>query len=300
MAVAFAGLWVLSPIDLIPEFLPVIGPLDDIVVVAQDRAAIDEAAGTATETKAHAYAGSPGYAAETATMTLIRSFLVVIAALVVGAFFTVLTIQRTKQIGLLKAMGASNAYVLRDGVGQMGVVVVAGTLVGSAVADPTGSVHGRDPAELLTALSPRVGPERLLDLLLRTFPLRTCSDNKFEHHAKLGRPCLLFHIEKCSGPCVGEIDKPSYDKLVTELMEFLDGDHDPVLRRLEAQMAEAAGELAADDNQGVSADTIKLGTIASPCSWTPASQSASHSLRQNCSNTSINSTPAAAPPFASR
>ena len=33
-AVAFAGLWVLSPIDLIPEFLPVIGPLDDIVVVA--------------------------------------------------------------------------------------------------------------------------------------------------------------------------------------------------------------------------------------------------------------------------
>jgi uncharacterized membrane protein YkvA (DUF1232 family) len=34
VAVAFAGLWVLSPIDLIPEFLPVIGPLDDVVVVA--------------------------------------------------------------------------------------------------------------------------------------------------------------------------------------------------------------------------------------------------------------------------
>ena len=34
LAVAFAGLWVLSPIDLIPEFLPVIGPLDDVVVVA--------------------------------------------------------------------------------------------------------------------------------------------------------------------------------------------------------------------------------------------------------------------------
>ena len=39
-----------------------------------------------------------------------------------------------------------------------------------------------------------------LDLLLRTFPVRTCSDNKFEHHQRLGRPCLLFHIEKCSGP----------------------------------------------------------------------------------------------------
>jgi uncharacterized membrane protein YkvA (DUF1232 family) len=34
LAVAFAGLWVLSPVDLVPEFLPVIGPLDDIVVVA--------------------------------------------------------------------------------------------------------------------------------------------------------------------------------------------------------------------------------------------------------------------------
>ncbi|MDZ7673558.1 MAG: hypothetical protein U5K30_00580 [Acidimicrobiales bacterium] len=44
-----------------------------------------------------------------------------------------------------------------------------------------------------------------LDLLLRTFPLRTCSDRKFESHERLGRPCLLYHIEKCSGPCVGEV-----------------------------------------------------------------------------------------------
>src|SRR4051812_36384622 len=54
-----------------------------------------------------------------------------------------------------------------------------------------------------------------LDLLLRTFPIRTCSDNKLERHHKLGRPCLLFHIEKCSGPCVGEIDSERYERLVT-------------------------------------------------------------------------------------
>ena len=82
-----------------------------------------------------------------------------------------------------------------------------------------------------------------LDELLRTFPVRTCSDAKLRRHERLGKPCLLFHIEKCSGPCVGEIDKPAYDRLVTELMEFLDGDHEPVLRRLETQMAEAASEL---------------------------------------------------------
>src|SRR3954452_21584015 len=65
-----------------------------------------------------------------------------------------------------------------------------------------------------------------LDLLLRTFPIRTCSDNKLERHRKLGRPCLLFHIEKCSGPCVGEIDKEHCDELVGELLPFLDGDTD--------------------------------------------------------------------------
>jgi excinuclease ABC subunit C len=88
-----------------------------------------------------------------------------------------------------------------------------------------------------------------LDLLLRTFPIRTCSDNKFQRHQRLGRPCLLFHIEKCSGPCVGEVSKEEYDELVAELIRFLEGDTAPVMRRLEAAMREAAGrqefELAA-------------------------------------------------------
>src|SRR6478752_2355023 len=82
-----------------------------------------------------------------------------------------------------------------------------------------------------------------LDLLLRTFPVRTCSDNKFAHHHRQGRPCLLFHIEKCSGPCVGEIDKPSYDVLVSELLEFLDGETDAIVKRLETEMRDAADAL---------------------------------------------------------
>jgi excinuclease ABC subunit C len=82
-----------------------------------------------------------------------------------------------------------------------------------------------------------------LDLLLRTFPLRTCSDNKFGRHERLGRPCLLFHIEKCSGPCVGEVDRATYDRLVDELVEFLDGETDTVVHRLESEMQAAASEL---------------------------------------------------------
>ncbi len=82
-----------------------------------------------------------------------------------------------------------------------------------------------------------------LDLLLRTFPLRTCSDNKFAQHERLGRPCLLFHIEKCSGPCVGEVTKEEYDQHVEALLEFLDGDTDSVVQELETRMHEAAGDL---------------------------------------------------------
>jgi excinuclease ABC subunit C len=82
-----------------------------------------------------------------------------------------------------------------------------------------------------------------LDLLLRTFPIRTCSPQKFNQHHRLGRPCLLFHIEKCSGPCVGEIEPERYRLLVGELLSFLDGETDTIVRRLEREMKEAADEL---------------------------------------------------------
>ena len=82
-----------------------------------------------------------------------------------------------------------------------------------------------------------------LDLLLRTFPIRTCTDNKFRHHERLGKPCLLFHIEKCAGPCVGEIEKDAYDELVAELVRFLEGDTDEVVAELERQMEQASEDL---------------------------------------------------------
>ena len=82
-----------------------------------------------------------------------------------------------------------------------------------------------------------------LDLLLRTFPLRTCSDNKFNRHHRLGRPCLLYHIEKCSGPCVGAVEPETYRQMTKELLDFLDGETQDVVDRMEAEMAEASREL---------------------------------------------------------
>ncbi|MEZ5322860.1 MAG: excinuclease ABC subunit UvrC [Microthrixaceae bacterium] len=82
-----------------------------------------------------------------------------------------------------------------------------------------------------------------LDLLLRTFPVRTCSDNKFARHERMGRPCLLYHIEKCSGPCIGAVSAEDYQRHVDELIEFLEGDTDAVVERLEESMLDAANGL---------------------------------------------------------
>jgi excinuclease ABC subunit C len=82
-----------------------------------------------------------------------------------------------------------------------------------------------------------------LDLLLRTFPIRTCTNPKFDRHHRLGRPCLYAHIEKCAAPCVGDIDAEEYAGLVQELIDFLDGEHDAVLRRLEERMKNASDQL---------------------------------------------------------
>ncbi|MCU1456074.1 MAG: Excinuclease subunit [Actinomycetia bacterium] len=82
-----------------------------------------------------------------------------------------------------------------------------------------------------------------LDLLLRTFPIRTCTQAKFDRHHRLGRPCLYAHIEKCCAPCVGAVTHEEYDALVQELIDFLDGETTAIVQRLERQMLLAADDL---------------------------------------------------------
>ncbi len=82
-----------------------------------------------------------------------------------------------------------------------------------------------------------------LDLLLRTFPIRSCSDAKFGRHQRQGRPCLLYHIGRCAGPCAQLVERGHYDRLVQDFVAFMEGDTAPVLARLEAEMREAAGNL---------------------------------------------------------
>jgi excinuclease ABC subunit C len=81
---------------------------------------------------------------------------------------------------------------------------------------------------------------KTLDQLLRTFPVRTCSNAMFERQKAQGRPCLLYHIEKCSGPCIDAVSQEDYQGMVEGLASFLSGDTEGVLADLEAAMWEAA------------------------------------------------------------
>lgn len=86
------------------------------------------------------------YAAENGSLQLIRGFLFVISALVIGAFFTVWTIQRAPDIAVLKALGASTGYLLKDAIGQAVVLLLGGTLVGGLVVLAVGTAAaGRVP-----------------------------------------------------------------------------------------------------------------------------------------------------------
>lgn len=100
--------------------------------VTPDFAAIDKTAGTMTMTRTAAFNASPGYEAETMTLTMIQVFLYAICALVVGAFFTVWTIQRTHEIAVLRAVGASTGYLLRDSLAQGTILLVGFTALGVA------------------------------------------------------------------------------------------------------------------------------------------------------------------------
>ncbi|MCG7210940.1 excinuclease ABC subunit UvrC [Streptomyces arenae] len=82
-----------------------------------------------------------------------------------------------------------------------------------------------------------------VDLLLRVFPVRTCSAGVFKNATRTGRPCLLGYIGKCSAPCVGRIDPEDHRELAEDFCDFMAGRTGTYLRRLENQMTEAAEEM---------------------------------------------------------
>ncbi|MFI0976835.1 ABC transporter permease [Streptomyces sp. NPDC021093] len=107
-----------------------------------DYAAGDKAAGTRSVPLSDSLAALSSYQAENGSLQLMRGFLFAISALVVGAFFTVWTIQRSGDIAVLKALGASTPYLLKDALGQAVVMLGIGTLIGTGLATALGALIG--------------------------------------------------------------------------------------------------------------------------------------------------------------
>ncbi len=82
-----------------------------------------------------------------------------------------------------------------------------------------------------------------VDLLLRVFPVRTCSTGVFKRANQQGRPCLLGYIDRCSAPCVGRITPEDHRELARDFCDFMAGDAAKFTRRLTQRMRDAAAEL---------------------------------------------------------
>ncbi len=83
-----------------------------------------------------------------------------------------------------------------------------------------------------------------MDLLLRVFPMRSCSNGVFKRSAQIGRPCLLGYIDKCAAPCVSHVDADEHRAIVDDFCDFMAGNTAAFTRRIEKQMYAAS---AAED-----------------------------------------------------
>lgn len=136
-----------------------------IAIQAEEGAKIDlEAGDAAAETSSvslkESFNSSPGYQAETMTLTMIKVFLYAICALVVGAFFTVWTIQRRHELAVLRAIGAPGRYLLGDSLCQAAFSLLTFTAIGALIGVGLGAAMPDGMPFLLEA-----GPVALSSLL---------------------------------------------------------------------------------------------------------------------------------------
>jgi len=79
-----------------------------------------------------------------------------------------------------------------------------------------------------------------VDVLLRVFPMRSCSNGVFKRSAQIGRPCLLGYIDKCAAPCVGNVSAEEHRRIVEDFCDFMGGQTRTFLRRIEKEMYAAS------------------------------------------------------------
>ena len=158
--------------------------------VVPDLDALSAATGLDARTLEESFDSSPGYGPETMTLSMIEWFLYIIAALVTGAFFLVWTIQRAGDIAVMRAMGATRGFLLRDSLGQAVVILALSIGVGVALALALGAGLEASPMPYATELAPVLTGAALLFVfgligatvavfrVTRTDPLTALGENR--------------------------------------------------------------------------------------------------------------------------
>jgi excinuclease ABC subunit C len=82
-----------------------------------------------------------------------------------------------------------------------------------------------------------------VDILLRVFPMRSCSNGVFKRSQQIGRPCLLGYIDKCTAPCVGNISPEEHREIVDDFCDFMAGHTTTFTKRIEKEMYAASEAL---------------------------------------------------------
>lgn len=82
-----------------------------------------------------------------------------------------------------------------------------------------------------------------VDILLRVFPMRSCSNGVFKRSAQIGRPCLLGYIDKCAAPCVGNVSAEEHREIVDDFCDFMGGQTSAFLKRIKKEMYAASDAL---------------------------------------------------------
>lgn len=82
-----------------------------------------------------------------------------------------------------------------------------------------------------------------VDILLRVFPMRSCSNGVFKRSGQIGRPCLLGYIDKCAAPCVGNVSPDEHREIVEDFCDFMAGRTKQFTKRIEQEMYAASDAL---------------------------------------------------------
>ncbi len=155
-----------------------------------DAASLSDASGLDVRALKESFDSSPGYTAEMMTLTMIKWFLFVIAALVTGAFFLVWTIQRAGSIATLRAMGATKGFLLRDSIGEAVTILAISIVAGALIAVGLGSLLEQTAMPYATEFGSVIGGSLILFVagligalvavyrVTRTNPLAALGENR--------------------------------------------------------------------------------------------------------------------------